>query len=188
MNFKYVIPAVLIGGAASVYAIAYAGSDHDHDHGTQSRDEAHGHDEGHGDDHGHDDGDHADGEHGHQDAREHDAEHHEYESTAAAWEALNAAVAKAESAVGGEPDIDMHGIEEELKASIHYLEDHAPVDDAEKQTRIEAALNQLSQAVGQFHEATHDGFGPAAERELKKIKGGVRLLEGLYPSEILSQD
>lgn len=194
MNFKYVIPAVLLGGAVSIFALAYAGSDHGHDHDENGHgEEAHEHGADHGDMHdeshdaAHDQGEHGHAEdHGHEDDHDHAAGHQDYETAAQAWAGLNAAVGKAEMAMNGEAEVDLHEVEEALKASIHYLEDHAAVEDAEKQARISAALGQLSRTVGQFHEATHDGFGADAERELKKLKGGVRLLEALYPAQMLS--
>ena len=94
-------------------------------------------------------------------------------------------VGEAEAAVNENKLEAVHGIYPELSASAHYLLDNSDLEDKAKQTRLKAALGQLTQAIESFHQNTHSELGAEAKRELKKMQGALKLIETYYPAEQL---
>lgn len=173
---KTFLTTTILAGALAFSTAAYAGSGHDHgDHGHD-----HGSHKASHDDHGHGHGDH-------HAPNTPEFEHKDYGSVASAWEALNTSVNDAETAANENKLESVHGIYPELAASAHYLLDNSDLEDAAKQTRLKAALGQLTKAIESFHEYSHSGndYAKEAGRELKKMQGALKLIETYYPAETL---
>lgn len=183
MTLRHLIAATILGTTIALTSAAYAGSGHDHGDGHK---ESKGHD--HGSQAVHDDH----GDHGHDDhtSATPEFEHKDYGSTASAWIALNKAVQDSEEAVDGNKLGAVHGIYPELAASAHYLLDHSDLDDEATQTRLKAALTQLTGTVESFHEYSHSGkdYAKEAGRELKKMQGALKLIGTYYPAEQFSAE
>ena len=131
--------------------------------------------------------------HDHGDHHEHytpEFEHKDYGSVASAWAALNTSVSAVEIAVDDNEIANVHDICPELAASTHYLLDHSNLEDPAKQTRLKAALNQLSAAIDSLEDYSHFGneYATEAGRELKKIQGALRLIEAYYPADVLQPE
>lgn len=164
---KQLSTAILLTGLLMCSA-AYAGSGHehaDHAHGSESP-----------------------ADHDHHAPNTPEFEHKDYGSVAKAWQSLTKSVGDAETAVNENKMEAVHGIYPELAASAHYLLDHSDLEDEAKQTRLKAALGQLTDAIEEFHANTHSGLGPESKRELKKMQGALKLIGTYYPPEQLSAE
>jgi len=177
---KTLLTTTILAGALALSSAAYAGSGHDHGDHNHRGGHDHGSEADKHDDHGHGDSDH-------HAPNTPEFEHKDYGSVAKAWEVLNQSVGKAETAANENKLEDVHGIYPELSASAHYLLDHSDLEDAAKQTRLKAALGQLTKAIESFHEYSHSGddYAKEAGRELKKMQGALKLIKTYYPAEML---
>ena len=182
---KILTTAILVSTLAfAAPSIAWLGHDDDHKNAGD-----HGHDHGsHDDHHGHGRHDHGHGDHHTPNTPE--FEHKDYGSVAKAWDVLNIAVGDAEKAARENKLELVHNIYPELAASAHYLLDNSDLEDEARQTRLKAAVNQLTGAIESFHEYSHSGddYAKEASRELKKIQGALKLIKAYYPAEQLKEE
>lgn len=138
----------------------------------------------------------AEDKHDHSNGHKHDAEHGHAESkphfeTAAfsnvkdAWAAIIAQVAEAEKNLGEKKLEPVHRAGEQIEGAVHTLEEKSDMVAADAKPNLTSALKQLDKAVDDLHHAAEKADQATAELSLKKIKGLLPLVEGLYPAGTL---
>jgi ABC-type Zn2+ transport system substrate-binding protein/surface adhesin len=134
-----------------------------HDHGQDAHD--------HGKDHGHEDK-------GHYDAKT-------FASVKEAWAFLGTATADAEKLAAEGKIEPIHELAEQIGAAVHTLEDKSDMVTGDAKTKLTAALKQLDKAADELHHSTEGKDADATALNLKKVKGLLPLIQGLYPAGAL---
>ncbi len=135
---------------------------------------------------GHDHGDKAaaHGDHGAAEPAEPAKEahpHKDYGSLKDAWKMLDDTVTQAEASVASGDFKTVDGLNHELEAVVHYLQDNSKAPDETKQKRLQGGLKQLAVAVNELHEQGHNPTKEALEKTLKKVRGAMKMAETQYP-------
>jgi hypothetical protein len=107
--------------------------------------------------------------------------HKDYGSVKDAWRTLGDTVAKAEASVTSSDFKTVDGLNHELEAVVHYLQDNSKAADETKQKRLQGGLKQLSVAVYELHEQGHNPTKEELEKTLKKVRGAMKMAETQYP-------
>lgn len=123
-------------------------------------------------------------DHGHVEAKPH-FERPVFSNVKEAWAAIVQQVAKAERNLGEKKLEPVHRAGEQIEGAIHTLEDKSDMVAADAKPKLASALKQLDKAVDDLHHASEKADQATAELSLKKIKGLVPLVEGLYPAGVL---
>lgn len=130
-----------------------------HDHAKD------GHD--HGTEHGHDDKGHFEGK--------------SFASIKEAWSFIATSVTEAEKLATDKKFETLHEIGEHIASAIHVLEDKSDMITGDAKTKLASALKQLDKAADELHHASEKGDSDAITLNLKKLKGLLPLVQGLYP-------
>lgn len=128
--------------------------------------------------------------HQHAEGHEHSAEKSHFEkktfgSVKEAWGFITAQVAEVEKHVAAKAVEPVHEIGEHLEGAIHTLEEKSDMVAADQKTKLAAVLKQLDKAADELHHAGEDKNADAAGLALKKMKGLLPAVEGLYPADAL---
>ena len=120
-------------------------------------------------------------EHGHSEKKAH-FEKVSFGSVKEAWAFMKTKVGEAETMVGENKLEDVHKIGEQLEGAIHTLEEKSDMVTAENKTKLASVLKQLDKSADDLLHAGEAKDASAAALGVKKIKGLLPLVEGLYPS------
>lgn len=123
-------------------------------------------------------------DHGHTDAKPH-FEKANFTNVKEAWAAIVAQVAEAEINLVEKKLEPIHRAGEQMEAAVHTLEEKSDMVAADAKPKLASALKQFDKAVDDLHHAAEKADLATAELSLKKIKGLVPLVEGLYPAGAL---
>lgn len=123
-------------------------------------------------------------DHGHVDAKPH-FDKANFTNVKEAWAAIVAQVAEAEKDLGEKKLEPVHRAGEQIEGAVHTLEDKSDMVAADAKPKLASALKQLDKAVDDLHHAAEKADQSTAELSLKKIKGLIPLVEGLYPAGAL---
>ena len=123
-------------------------------------------------------------EHGHSEKKAH-FEKVSFSSVKEAWAFMKTKVGEAETLVSENKIEAVHEIGEQLEGAIHTLEEKSDMVTAENKTKLASVLKQLDKSADDLHHATEAKDAGAAALGVKKIKGLLPLVEGLYPSGTL---
>lgn len=134
-----------------------------HDHGGEAHD--------HGKDHGHDDKSHYDTK--------------TFASVKDAWAFLGTATADAEKLAAEGKIEPIHELAEQIGAAVHTLEDKSDMVTGDAKKKLTAALKQLDKAADELHHSAEGKDADATSLNLKKVKGLLPLIQGLYPAGAL---
>lgn len=135
---------------------------------------------------------HTDGDgHQHAEGHEHGAEKAHFDkktfgSVKEAWGFITAQVAEVEKHVAAKAVDPVHEIGEHLGSAIHTLEEKSDMVAADQKTKLAAVLKQLDKAADELHHAGEDKNTDAASLALKKMRGLLPAVEGLYPAGALN--
>jgi hypothetical protein len=129
--------------------------------------------------------------HQHAEGHDHGAEQAHFEkktfgSVKEAWGFITAQVAEAEKHVAAKAVGPVHEIGEHLEGAIHTLEERSDMVAADQKTKLAAVLKQLDKAADELHHAGEDKNADAAGLALKKMKGLLPAVEGMYPAGALN--
>ncbi len=129
--------------------------------------------------------------HQHAEGHEHGAEKAHFDkktfgSVKEAWGFITAQVAEVEKHVAAKAVEPVHEIGEHLEGAIHALEEKSNMVAADQKTKLTAVLKQLDKAADELHHAGEDKNADAAGLALKKMKGLLPAVEGLYPAGALN--
>lgn len=174
---KFLVLAAVIGLGTASTAQA---EDYDRGHGTKHHGVHVAANEGH--DHGKDGHDHGK-DHGHE-----DKSHFEAKSFASPKEALGfiaTATTDAEKLLAEGKIEPIHEIAEHIGSAVHALEDKSDVVEGDSKTKLAAALKQLDKAADDLHHSAEGKDADGTALNLKKVKGLLPLVEGLYPAGAL---
>jgi Skp family chaperone for outer membrane proteins len=108
--------------------------------------------------------------------------HKDFGSVKDAWKTLDDTVTKAEASVTSGDFKTIDGLNHELEAVLHYLQDNSKAADETKQKRLQGGLKQLSVAVDQLHEQGHNPTKEGLEKTLKRVRGAMKMAETQYPA------
>lgn len=123
-------------------------------------------------------------DHGHTDSKPH-FEKANFTTVKEAWAAIVAQVAEAEKNLGEKKLEPVHRAGEQIESAIHTLEEKSDMVTADAKPKLASVLKQLDKAVDDLHHAAEKADPAMAELSLKKIKGLIPLVEGLYPTGAL---
>ena len=107
--------------------------------------------------------------------------HKDFGSLKDAWKTLTDTVTKAEVSVASGDFKTVDGLNHELEAVVHYLQDNSKADDETKQKRLKGGLKQLVVAANELHEQGHNPTKEGLEKTLKKVRGAMKMVETQYP-------
>lgn len=155
---KYLLLSTILTAALAFSVPALAGSGHDHG------DKAAAH-----------------SDHGAAEPAKDAHAHKDFGSLKDAWKTLDDTVAKAEASVASGDLKTVDGLNHELEAVVHYLQDNSKAADETKQKRLQGGLKQLSVAIGELHEQGHNPTKEGLEKTLKKVRGAMKMAETQYP-------
>lgn len=129
--------------------------------------------------------------HKHGEGHEHGEETAHFEkknfgSVKEAWGFITVQVAEAEKHVAAKAVEPVHEIGEHLEGAIHTLEEKSDMVAADQKAKLSAVLKQLDKAADELHHAGEDKNADAAGLALKKMKGLLPAVEGLYPAGALN--
>lgn len=140
----------------------------------------------------------AEDKHGAGDGHQHAAEGHDHGKEKAhfekkafgtvkeAWGFITAQVAEVEKHVAAKAVEPVHEIGEHLEGAIHTLEEKSDMVAADQKAKLSAVLKQLDKAADELHHAGEEKNADAAGLALKKMKGLLPAVEGLYPAGALN--
>lgn len=157
MKHKHVLAAIAAALSLGVGFPAVAQDKHDH---------ATGHKHAGGDEHG------ADKAH---------FEKKTFGSVKEAWSFISAQVTEAEKQVAAKAVEPVHEIGEQLGAAVHALEEKSDMVTGAEKIKLMAVLKQLEKATDELHHAGEEKNIDGASLALKKMKGLLPAVEGLYP-------
>lgn len=123
-------------------------------------------------------------EHGHSEKKAH-YENVSFGSVKEAWTFMKTKVGEAETLVSEDKIEAVHEIGEQLEGAIHTLEEKSDMVTAENKSKLASVLKQLDKSADELHHAAEAKDATAAALGVKKIKGLLPLVEGLYPSGTL---
>ncbi|MCB1505241.1 MAG: hypothetical protein AB7U75_05645 [Hyphomicrobiaceae bacterium] len=128
--------------------------------------------------------------HGHAEGHEHGAEKAHFEkktfgTVKEAWGFITAQVPEVEKHVAAKAVEPVHEIGEHLGSAVHALEEKSDMVAADQKTKLAAVLKQLEKAADELHHAGEEKSADAAGLALKKMKGLLAAVEGLYPAGAL---
>lgn len=123
-------------------------------------------------------------DHGHADAKPH-FEKAAFTNAKEAWAAIVAQVALTEKNLAEKKFEAVHRAGEQIESAVHTLEEKSDMVAADAKPKLASALKQFDKAVDELHHAAEKADQATAELSLKKIKGLVPLVEGLYPAGAL---
>lgn len=149
-------------GHAEHHGVNVAAND-GHDHGSE------GHD--HGKEHGHDDKSHYEAK--------------TFASVKDAWAFLGTATADAEKLAAEGKIEPIHELAEQIGAAVHTLEDKSDMVTGDAKPKLAAALKQLDKAADELHHSAEGKDADATALNLKKVRGLLPLIQGLYPAGAL---
>lgn len=142
-----------------------------------------GHDHGK-DDHGHDKGGHDHGkDHGHDDKSHFEAK--SFSTVKEAWSFLATTTTEAEKLLAEGKVEPIHEFAEHIGGAVHTLEDKSDMVTGNAKTKLAAALKQLDKAADELHHSAENNDADAVALNLKKVKGLLPLVQGLYPDGAL---
>jgi hypothetical protein len=141
----------------------YLAANDGHDHGEG------GHD--HGKDHGHDDKSHF--------------EEKSFASVKEAWAFITATTGEAEKLAAAKTIEPIHELAEHIGSAVHTLEDKSDMVTGDAKTKLSSALKQLDKAADDLHHSAEENDADATALNLKKVKGLLPLIQGLYPAGAL---
>lgn len=132
---------------------------------------------------------HGDG-HAHSSEEGHAEETQHYEKPAfsnvkAAWAFMVLKIGEAEKSIGEKKLEPVHEIGEQMEGAVHTLEDKSDMILADAKPKLASVLKQLDKAVDDMHHGAEKADQAIVELSLKKIKGLMPLIEGLYPAGTL---
>ena len=132
---------------------------------------------------GEDGHDHA-GEHGHDDATHYEAK--SFASVKEAWSFLAAKVPEAEGLAASKSLDPLHELGEQMASAVHTLEEKSDMVAGDAKTKLASALKQLDKAADDLHHAAEAKDADGAQISVKKMKGLLPLVQGLYPAGALN--
>ena len=122
--------------------------------------------------------DHA-AEHGHEEKAHFESK--TFASVKEAWSFIKANVAEAEKLASENKLEPIHEIGEHIASAVHTLEDKSDMVTGDAKSKVSAALKQLDKAADELHHSAEKADADAIALNLKKLKGLLPLVEGLYP-------
>lgn len=155
---KHLLLSTILTAALAFSVPAFAGSGHDHG------DKAAAH-----------------GDHGAAEPAKDAHPHKDYGSLKDAWKMLDDTVTKAEVSVTSGDFKTVDGLNHEMEAVVHYLQDNSKAADETKKKRLQGGLKQLAVAVNELHEQGRNPTKEALEKTLKKVRGAMKMAETQYP-------
>lgn len=99
-----------------------------------------------------------------------------------AWGFVSEKTAEAEQLVASNKLEPVHEIGEQLGSAIHALEEKSDMVAAENKSKLASVLKQMDKAADDLHHAAEKGDAAASSLSVKKVKGLLPVLQGLYPS------
>lgn len=120
-------------------------------------------------------------EHGHSEKKAH-FEKVSFGSVKEAWAFMKTKVGEAEALVSENKVDAIHEIGEQLEGAVHTLEENSDMVTAENKIKLVSVLKQLDKSADDLHHAAEAKDARAAAIGVKKIKGLLPLVEGLYPA------
>lgn len=124
------------------------------------------------------------GEHGHTEEKAH-FDKVSFGSVKEAWAFMKAKVGEAETLVSENKIEPVHEIGEQLEGAIHTLEEKSDMVTEANKPKLASVLKQLDKSADELHHAAEGKDADAAALGVKKIKGLLPLVEGLYPAGTL---
>ena len=79
----------------------------------------------------------------------------------------------------------IHELAEQIGAAVHTLEDKSDMVSGDAKTKLAAALKQLDKAADELHHSAEGKDADATSLNLKKVRGLMPLIQGLYPAGAL---
>lgn len=156
-------PLLTVAAVAALTLAAPVMAAEGHDHSADAA--AHGHEKDHG-----------------------DQQHFEgksFEGVKDAWAFLTTKVAEAEKLVAEKNIEPVHEIGEQLGAAVHTLEENSNMVTGDAKTKLDSILAQLEKALDDLHHGAEKGDADATALNLKKVKGLLPVVQGLYPEGTL---
>lgn len=142
-----------------------------------------------GHDHGKDEHDHGKGGHDHgKDHGHNDKTHFEAKSFSTvkeAWSFLATTTGEAEKLLAEGKVEPIHELAEHIGSAVHTLEDKSDMVTGDAKAKLAAALKQLDKAADELHHSAESNDADAVALNLKKVKGLLPLVQGLYPDGAL---
>ena len=123
-------------------------------------------------------------EHGHAEKEAH-YEKPSFASIKEAWAFIKTKVDEADTSVAENKIEPVHEIGEQLEGAIHTLEEKTDVVSQSNKVKLTSVLKQLDKSADDLHHAAESKDPAAAALGIKKIKGLLPLVEGLYPAGAL---
>jgi predicted membrane-bound mannosyltransferase len=123
-------------------------------------------------------------EHGHAEKEAH-YEKPSFASVKEAWTFMKAKVGEADTMVAEGKIEPAHEIGEQLEGAIHTLEEKSSMVSEANKAKLASVLKQLDKSADDLHDAAESKDAAAAALGIKKIKGLLPLVEGLYPAGAL---
>jgi hypothetical protein len=129
-------------------------------------------------------------DHAHEPGKEHGQEEQHFNvappaTVKDAWAMIGAKVSAAETDLAANKLEAVHEAGEALEVAVHTLSEKSDMVADKDKAKLASALKQLDKSVDAMHHAAEDGDSAMAGAELKKIKGLLPLVEGLYPAGAL---
>jgi hypothetical protein len=122
-------------------------------------------------------------DHGHEDKSHYDAK--TFATVKEAWAFLGTATAEAEKLAADGKLEPIHELAEQIGAAVHTLEDKSDMVSGDAKSKLTAALKQLDKAADELHHSAEGKDADATSLNLKKVKGLLPLIQGLYPAGAL---
>ncbi|WBT39632.1 MULTISPECIES: hypothetical protein [Hyphomicrobium] len=135
-----------------------------------------------GHDHGNDAHDHAK-DHGHEDKGHFEAK--TFATAKEAWAFIASTTADVEKLVAEKKIEPIHELAEHIASAVHALEDKSDMVTGDAKTKLTSALKQLDKAADDLHHSAEKNDSDATALNLKRVKGLLPLVQGLYPAGAL---
>lgn len=123
-------------------------------------------------------------EHGHAEKEAH-YEKPSFASIKEAWAFMKTKIREADTLVADNKIEPVHEIGEQLEGAIHTLEEKSDMVSEPNKAKLTSVLKQLDKSADDLHHAAEAKDAAAAALGIKKIKGLLPLVEGLYPAGAL---
>lgn len=108
-----------------------------------------------------------------------------FEGAKDAWAFMKTKVEEAEKLVAEKNIEPVHEIGEQLGGALHTLEEKSEMVTGDAKTKLDSILQQLEKALDDLHHGADKGDADATALNLKKVKGLLPVVEGLYPQGTL---